>query len=40
MSREDDINAVVGELQDLMAALRGNVEALEGILTGEPEVAP
>ena len=40
MSDDDEITAVVSDLEDLMAALRGSVHALEGILTSEPEVAP
>ena len=34
----DEINAVLSELEQLMGQLRGNVTALQSILTDIPEV--
>jgi hypothetical protein len=34
----DEISAVLGELEQLMGQLRGNVTALQAILTDIPEV--
>lgn len=36
---ESEISSILTELESLMGALRGNVDALQGILTA-PEEAP
>lgn len=37
-SADDEISKVLSELEQIMAALRGNVGQLQAILTEEPEV--
>jgi len=35
---DTEVRAVIGELEQLMEAVRGNVAALQAILTDTPEV--